>query len=138
MSARLWDSLDKDYKIHLNNICTPEEFEAASLTERALLFKQFLEHHPKQRRKKSSNGDSSDNKDSNSEPVLVMKQNKPKKARVVAQSSESDPCVDDKHRYGDNNDESDSDSDSTMYYVKSKRQVKRNTKILGEVNDSKN
>ena len=95
MSSPLWDSLDNDYKVHLSSVCTREEFEAASLTERGLLFKQYLEQRPKETHKRS----------------LEQKQSTNLK-------SEGD---------------SDGDSQSTMYYVKSKRQVKRNTKILEDV-----
>ena len=41
--GRLWESLDDDYRNYLSNICTQEEFEAASLIDRAHLRKQFLD-----------------------------------------------------------------------------------------------
>eukprot|EP00957_Ditylum_brightwellii_P170178 12954628-Ditylum_brightwellii.AAC.1 len=39
----MWETLDEDYRLYLANICTPGEFNASSLAERAQLRNTFLE-----------------------------------------------------------------------------------------------
>lgn len=70
----LWESLDDDYKIHLKNICTADEFNASSLVERGQLRNQYLEecrmnkeqhtrHVQRNSEKKDPNGDDNDGGD---------------------------------------------------------------------------